>query len=204
MGGLLHDLGKINIPTHIINNPGKLSDDDFAIIKTHPEVGKNLVATQVKTLAGLDIEIIKRVISEHHENYNGTGYPGNKSGKDIHVFARITAMADFFDAITTKRSYHKVLSTDEALALMEKSVGKKLDPDIFEVLTKNVKKMVLKGQMRGTELPDDFDPCQPHSELPFVRCKIHKQDVDLFGKDAKTEYGKVNTGGTDIKPKKEV
>ncbi|MCK5074578.1 MAG: HD domain-containing protein, partial [Bacteriovoracaceae bacterium] len=104
MGGLLHDLGKINIPTEIINNSGKLSDEDFNIIKTHPEEGKKLVEQHVKNFGNLDIEVIKRVISEHHENYNGTGYPGKVKGKDIHVFARITALGDFFDAVTTKRS----------------------------------------------------------------------------------------------------
>ena len=196
MSGLLHDLGKMSIPTHIINNPGKLTDEEFEIIKSHPQAGRDLVEKQVKNIVGLDLEVIKRVIFEHHENFNGTGYPGNKSGKDIHIFARITAIADFYDAITTKRSYHKILSTDEAISVMSKSVGKKIDPDIFDVLAKNAKKLVTTGDPKMV-LPDDFDPCQPHRELPFEEFKPHKQEHDLFGKNDEKTFGsvKVNSIG---------
>ncbi|MCK5073601.1 MAG: hypothetical protein KAQ98_09265, partial [Bacteriovoracaceae bacterium] len=92
-------------------------------------------------------------------------------------------------AVTTKRSYHEVLTTDEAISIMSKSVGKKLDPDLFEVLAKNVRKLVMEGSRK--ELPDDFDPCQPHNELPFIEPDVRKQKHDLFGHKETKKYGKI-------------
>lgn len=192
LGGLLHDIGKIKIPTTIINNPGKLSDDDFEMIKKHPGFGGELLDENEHSCdcEGVDFEIIRRVIMEHHENYNGTGYPNKMEGKDIHVLARVCAIADFFDAITTKRSYHEVLSTEDALAVMEKSVGRKIDPKIFEMFKENVNQLGLQGKIKE-ELPDDFDPCRPHNILPLKAPQIQKQAEDIFKKEGKQEFGKV-------------
>lgn len=109
LSGMLHDIGKIKMPTDLINKAGKLDEEEFNIIKSHPRFGKELIETQNCDCEGIDFDIIKRVVFEHHENFNGTGYPNKIEGKDIHIFARIVAIADFFDAITTKRSYHDVL-----------------------------------------------------------------------------------------------
>ena len=124
LGGLLHDIGKIKISTDIINKPEKLSDEEFNIIKTHPTFGFELLTENPCECQGVDFNIIKRVVHEHHENFNGTGYPKKLTGNDIHLFARVTAIADFFDAITTKRTYHEVLTTEDAIAVMAKTVGK--------------------------------------------------------------------------------
>ena len=192
LGGLLHDLGKIEIPTRIINNPGKLSDEDFEIIKTHPGIGDKILHDQCERgecdHADIDFDIIRRVVHEHHENYNGTGYPNKLKEDDIHVYARIVAIADFYDAITTKRSYHEVLSTKEAIELMGKAVGKKIDPKIFEVFVKSID-MVLEGK-GSHELPEDFDPCQPQNDLPYQKVKPKVQRSDFTKKDKK-DYGKV-------------
>jgi len=192
LGGLLHDIGKTKISTDIINNPGKLNESEFKIIMDHPKYGKEILEEKACECEGVDFEIIKRVVYEHHENFNGTGYPNKLKGESIHFMARIVAIADFFDAITTKRSYHEVLTTDEALSVMSKSVGRKIDPVIFEAFTTNVKKLVLERQLEE-ELPDDFDPCQPHSVLPFQHIrngKYKKMDHDLLKKDE--DYGKVS------------
>ena len=189
LGGLLHDIGKLKISTDIINKPEKLTDEEFNIIKTHPSNGFQLLnENPCPDCQGVDFSIIKRVVYEHHENFNGTGYPQKLSGADIHLYARITAIADFFDAITTKRSYHEVLSTEDAIAIMSKTVGKKIDPLLFEVFTKSVKQLVLTGKM-NKELPEDFDPCQPQNVLPFrvpkgfkVEGFGDKEKVDTFGK----------------------
>lgn len=190
MGGLLHDLGKIKIPTSIINNPGKLSDIDFEMIKKHPGFGLELLEGHTCSHDDLNFDVIKRVIGEHHENYNGTGYPNKLEGKDISVFARITAIADFYDAITTKRSYHEVLSTEDALNVMSRSVGRKIDPKIFEVFRENVN-VVLSGKT-NKELPDNFDPCQPQEVLPFQSPKAKVQRSDFTKKDEQ-DFGKVKT-----------
>ncbi len=190
LGGLLHDIGKLNISTDIINNPNKLSVEEFEIIKKHPDYGFNLLLKNPCSCEGVDFKILNRIVHEHHENFNGSGYPSKLSGLDIHVLARVTAIADFFDAITTKRSYHAVLSTEDAIAIMAKSVGKKLDPDLFQIFTKSVKQLVLNGKT-NQELPEDFDPCQPQNVLPFKTPEpIFK--IEKFGdKDKEITFGKI-------------
>lgn len=191
LGGLLHDIGKINITTDIINKPEKLSDEEFEVIKKHPDWGYQLLTDNpCPDCQGVDFGIIKRIVYEHHENFNGTGYPRKISGNDIHLMARITAIADFFDAITTKRSYHEVLNTEDALQVMSKSVGKKIDPVLFETFTKSVKQLVLQGKT-SLELPENFDPCQPQNILPFKRPEPTFK-VQGFGDQEKPKsFGKI-------------
>ncbi len=187
LGGLLHDLGKINIPSHIINKAAGLTDEDFNEIKKHPKFGVDLLDEKVSMELDddIDLNIVKRVVHEHHENFNGSGYPCCLSGKEIHIFARITAISDFYDAVTTKRSYHEALSSEDALELMKKSVGKKLDPQIFEIFCKQIDHLVLEGK-KDQKLPDNFDPCQPHQELPIEEDKtMTRVKGDIFGKDEK-------------------
>lgn len=190
MGGLLHDLGKVKIPTRIINNPGKLSEEDFQVIKNHPDYGLDLLNSHDCSHEDINFDVIKRVVGEHHENFNGTGYPNKLKGTDISVFARITAIADFYDAITTKRSYHEVLSTQDALEVMARSVGRKIDPKIFEVFRTNVN-VILSGKSH-VEVPDDFDPCQPQNVLPLQKSAPIIQRSDFTQKD-KDDFGTVKT-----------
>lgn len=191
LGGLLHDIGKIKITTDIINKPEKLSDEEFEVIKQHPDYGFQLLTENpCPDCQGVDFNVIKRVVYEHHENFNGTGYPRKISGNDIHLYARITAIADFFDAITTKRSYHEVLNTEDAIQVMSKAVGKKIDPALFEVFTKSIKQLVMQGKT-SVELPETFDPCQPQNVLPFKRPDPTFK-VSGFGDKEKPEsFGKI-------------
>ncbi len=187
LGGLLHDLGKIKIPTHIINRPGRLSEAEYRIIKKHPDMGKALISEQKRefTVEGVDFRVIERIIHEHHENYNGSGYPSGLSEEKIHLYARITAIADFFDAITTKRSYHAPLSTEDALCVMEKSAGKKIDPELFRIFSTDLHQLVSGAPRPSLELPADFDPCQPHDCLPFERKKTEVLKSDIFNEKAR-------------------
>ena len=187
LGGMLHDIGKLKIPTHIINNPDKLSDDEFEIVKTHPAAGEKLLETQ--SCPGVDLKVISHIVSEHHENYNGTGYPKHLKGEEIHLLARITAIADFFDALTTKRSYHEVVTIDEALEIMSHSVGKKIDPELFTLFQKNASKVV-KGRFAARALPDDFDPCQPQNVLPFKKIEPQYMKENIIGQKQK-DFGKI-------------
>ncbi len=186
IAGLLHDLGKIKIPTDVINNPGKLNQEDFNLIKKHPELGKELLNNQQCNCHNIDFETIERVIMEHHENFNGTGYPLQISGDDIHFFARIVAVADFFDALTTKRSYHEVVSTEEAIGIMSRSSGKKIDPTIFEVFVKNANKVVQKRFIQK-EMDEDFDPCRPCNVLPLRPARASVIGSDFTKKDEQDE-----------------
>jgi HD-GYP domain-containing protein (c-di-GMP phosphodiesterase class II) len=181
LGGLLHDLGKIKVPTEILNKPDGLSDAEYEVIKTHPDLGIGLLLdNEEMKFEDLDLKIIARVVHEHHENWDGTGYPCGVAGKDIHILARICAIADFFDAITTKRSYAEVMTITQALSLMEKAVNKKIDEKIFKVFAAHVGYTKAKTT-RQLKIADDFDPCLPHSVLPLEEIKEMFEGED-FGK----------------------
>ncbi|OIQ15699.1 MAG: hypothetical protein BM556_17230 [Bacteriovorax sp. MedPE-SWde] len=178
LGGLLHDLGKIKIPTDILNNTGKLSDEAFDVIKTHPELGAKLFDESAPDLPGADSSAIRRVILEHHENWDGTGYPNKLKEKEHHLFSRVCSIADFFDAITTKRSYSDVMSIEDALVVMERTASKKIDPDIFKFFVEKVSKAVLNGKA-SIELPEDFDTERAHKVLPLRKVKPKKISSDF-------------------------
>lgn len=167
LGGMLHDLGKIKIATSIINNPGKLSDAEFAEMRKHPIFGQELMgSSDVVIPKGMDLVTLKRVISEHHENWDGTGYPNKIKGEDIHIMARVTAICDFFDAITTKRAYSTPMTVSDALDIIGKTSNKKIDGELFKKFCEHVKKAKPKGRSVA-EIDSDFDPCMPHAKLPL-------------------------------------
>ena len=173
LGGLLHDLGKVKVPTQILNKTDKLTDQEFAIIKSHPKLGVKIFDDTPMILEGANRDVIKRVIVEHHENWNGTGYPNAIKGEEIHLVSRVCAIADFFDAITTKRSYSDVLPIEDALKVMERTAGKKLDPEMFQFFVDKISRVVLKGK-GGIELPEDFDTEKAHKVLPIQKIKPQK------------------------------
>ena len=185
LGGLLHDIGKIKIDTRIINSSGDLSDNDFAEIKKHPGYGFQYIMDSNMSLPkNVNRDVISRVVHEHHENFDGSGYPQKIAGRDIHVMARIVAVADFFDAVTTKRSYHEPLSTEDALALMGKSAGKKLDPILYQLFAELSKHQL--NTETELELPPDFDPCQPHQKLEMIL-----SDGNVVFDEQDEGYGKI-------------
>lgn len=182
LGGLLHDLGKVKIPTHILNNPSGLSDEEYQMIKKHPDFGLDLLLNgHCQVSDEVDLKIIARVVHEHHENFDGTGYPAKLKGKDqIHLLARVCTIADFFDAITTKRSYNQVLTIPEAMNTMRKFRGIKLDPEIFDIFDHHVK-YVKADATRDLKLSDSFDPTLPYATLPVEEIKKFMKEMD-FGK----------------------
>jgi len=126
IGALLHDIGKIIVPTDVLNKPGKLTDEEWAIIKRHPEAGLELVA---------DIDFpgdISAIIRNHHERWDGTGYPDRLAGEQIPLAARILCVADVYDALTTTRSYRAGLTHARAAEIMRASTGQ-FDPDLLEM-----------------------------------------------------------------------
>ncbi len=126
-GALLHDIGKIGVPDHILLKPGKLTDDEYEIMRKHPVYGYNLL----KRLKFL--EQAAEVVLSHHENFDGTGYPHKISGKQIPLGARIFSVVDTFDAMTTGRSYRGAISYEEAIDLITQSSGNQFDPDVVDV-----------------------------------------------------------------------
>ena len=182
LGGLLHDLGKIKIPTHILNNPGGLTNEEYAQIKKHPDFGLDLLVNgHCEVSEDIDLKIVARVVHEHHENFDGTGYPNKLKGKDeIHLLARVCTIADFFDAITTKRSYSEVLSIPDAMNTMRKFRGTKLDPTIFDIFDQHVR-YVRADSAKDLRLADHFDPTIPYAQLPIEEIKKFEKEMD-FGK----------------------
>jgi putative nucleotidyltransferase with HDIG domain len=122
----LHDLGKLMIAENVLNKP-KLTQAEKAMVHNHSALG----AIAIHTLE-FDQEI-EDVINHHHENWDGTGYPGNLAGTDIPLGARIIRIADTFDAMTSDRPYRKMFSQKEAISEMKLEVGKSFDPMIFEI-----------------------------------------------------------------------
>jgi len=128
-GGILHDIGKIAIDDSILQKPGPLSDDEFNIIKTHPEVGEN-ICRPLKTLQPL-----LPIIRSHQERYDGSGYPDGLAREQIPVHARIIGIVDCFDALTTDRPYRRGVSQEEAMQIMEEETKLGLwDPQLFNIL----------------------------------------------------------------------
>lgn len=181
LGGLLHDLGKVKIPTEILNKPEGLTDSEYQIIKTHPDLGLELILeNENMDIEGLDLKTISRIIHEHHENWQGDGYPAGLKEKEIHVLARVCAIADFFDAITTKRSYSEVVPVSQGIAIMEKTAGKKLDPKIFKMFADHVDKSNV-SNVKELRMNDSFDPSIPYATLPLEEIE-EMFDGEDFGK----------------------
>jgi putative nucleotidyltransferase with HDIG domain len=126
-GGWLHDCGKIGVPDLLLNSSGKLNDAEFDTIKQHPLWGAR-VARQARLP-----QTVVNIILYHHERYDGEGYPHGLEGGLIPIEARIVAIADIYDALTSKRSYRDPLSLNEALALMDSMSGHQLDPELMGI-----------------------------------------------------------------------
>lgn len=120
----MHDIGKVGIPDHILLKPGKLSADEFSIMKKHAILGYQI-------LAGSQSEMLQagaQIALSHHEKYDGSGYPHGLVGEEIPLFARIVAVADVFDALTSERPYKMAWDIDKALAMLHEGAGKHFDP----------------------------------------------------------------------------
>lgn len=127
IGGLFHDIGKIGVPDSILQKESKLTDDEYSEIKNHPSIGAHILST-----ATIFKDIIP-IVKHHHERFDGHGYPSQLSGEDIPYLARITAVADTFDAMTSKRSYRDSLPIDTVIAEFDRCKGSQFDPKIADV-----------------------------------------------------------------------
>ena len=133
----LHDIGKIAIPDHILLKTGKLTEDEMRIMRTHSQKGKEIIDDLLQNF-GMDkishANILRNIAAYHHETINGTGYPEGRSGMDIPLEARIVAVADIFDALTSERPYKKAWSIDDAFEALAEMAGEKLDQDCVDAL----------------------------------------------------------------------
>ncbi|MCR5724892.1 MAG: HD domain-containing protein [Treponema sp.] len=127
----MHDLGKIVIPDAILNKPGKLSPEEFEIMKKHAAAGGKIVHDIIGGVADKEyVDIAADIASCHHEKWNGKGYPAGKKGSEIPLCARVMAVADVFDALVSERCYKKPMSYEDAFALIEREAGEHFDPQV--------------------------------------------------------------------------
>ncbi|RLA38208.1 MAG: phosphohydrolase [Gammaproteobacteria bacterium] len=136
----LHDIGKIGIPDRILLKPGKLDPEEFEAMKQHVDVGRIIVEQMINDF-GFDeignVAFLRNIVHHHHEAFDGSGYPDGLRGEAIPVEARIIAVADVFDALTSRRPYKAALSNEASLAQMEELAKSKLDPRCLEALRRN-------------------------------------------------------------------
>ena len=132
----LHDIGKIGIPDNILLKPGSLTHDEFEIMKQHVSIGENVITKMDESLqTTANLKALKTaidLISAHHEKWDGSGYPRGLKGRDIPLSGRIVAIADVFDALTSRRPYKEALSIEKTLEIMRSSVGTQFDPWVFK------------------------------------------------------------------------
>lgn len=130
----MHDLGKITIPDAVLNKPGKLTDEEFEIMKTHASSGGKIV---YEIIGGIEektyVDIASDIANYHHEKWNGKGYPTGRKGEEIPLCARIMAVADVFDALISERCYKKAMSYEDAFKLIENEAGQHFDPEVVEI-----------------------------------------------------------------------
>lgn len=138
----LHDIGKIAIPDRILQKEGKLTDEEFAIMKTHPVEGAKILENTIKGLeSDAYYQIAHDMVLYHHEKYDGSGYPTGISGENIPLTARIMAVADVYDALRSKRHYKDGFSKEKSMAIMEESKGTHFDADIVTIFLEHIDEM---------------------------------------------------------------
>lgn len=138
LAGLLHDIGKVMIPQNILDKPGKLTDEEMTIIHTHPSHGYELLVDRFDTS-----EDVKLGILQHHEREDGSGYPCGVRGEKIHIYAKIVAIADMYDAMSTARVYRSTLSPFVVVEIMLEQMHEKLNAEICSIFIANIRRFLL-------------------------------------------------------------
>lgn len=130
----LHDLGKIATPDRILQKPGKLTDEEFAIMKEHAARGGEIILNTFKNIDNPEFQQIAYEVARfHHEKYNGKGYPDGLAGEQIPLHARVMAIADVFDAVSQKRCYRDAMPVDQCFEIIEKGSGTDFDPHLTKL-----------------------------------------------------------------------
>jgi len=148
MASPMHDIGKVAIPDNILNKAGKLTKEEFEIMKTHSQIGYDMIKSSDKPI----LQAASIIALQHQEKYNGTGYPHSLKGEEIHIYGRITAVADVFDALGSARCYKEAWEDEEIFKLLKKEKGEHFDPKLIDLFFDNLDKFL---KIRDT-FKDDF------------------------------------------------
>ena len=167
LASTVHDLGKIGIPDFVLNKPGPLTPEEFAIIKSHVERGHGMLCRSTSPI----IQAAARIILLHHERWDGKGYPRGLAAEEIHVHGRIVAVADVFDALSSKRVYHQAWSWDEIFQYFLTQSERHFDPCLVDILLANKDEFMAicnryhDSEREGPEVLDRPDPFEPGWEI---------------------------------------
>ncbi len=132
IAGLVHDIGKIGMDEKILNKPGRLDNNEMKEIKRHPESGWRILSSST------EFANIAKLVLQHHERWDGNGYPNKLIGEKIQIEARIIAVADAYDAMTSERSYRAAMNQEEAIKELTRCSGTQFDPKIVEIFVNEV------------------------------------------------------------------
>ena len=152
---LLHDIGKLAVPEHILSKPGPLTQEEFQTIRIHPQVGAEIIAAVPFPYP------VAPLIMSHHERWDGKGYPHGLAGEEIPRGARILTIVDYFDAVTTERPYHKSLTFESAVGLLTHESGRALDPTLVPIFVELLPALIAE---LGAQM-NDVEPAAPPPEL---------------------------------------
>lgn len=150
----MHDIGKLGIPDSILLKPGQLTKDEFAIMKTHTDIGARLLEDARSPV----VEMARVIALSHHEKWDGTGYPNCLAGKDIPLVGRIVAIADVFDALTSSRPYKAAWPINKAVAEIKRGAGSHFDPELVDCFEKALPEIIEVSQMYQDEPVTKSDP----------------------------------------------
>ena len=134
----MHDIGKVAIPDSVLNKPGRLSFDERLIMNSHAQIGYEMLRYSSRKL----LKMAATVAYEHHENWDGKGYPRGLKGEEIHIYGRITAIADVFDALGSERVYKKAWSNEKIFELFREERGKQFDPKLIDIFFEHVDEFI--------------------------------------------------------------
>lgn len=149
MASPMHDIGKVAIPDRVLLKPGKLDEEEWEIMKTHATIGYELLRYSERPI----LQAAAVVAHQHHEKWDGSGYPNGYRGEDIHIYGRITAVVDVFDALASERVYKKAWPLEDILTLLREQRGKHFDPQLVDLLLQNLDKFLsIRDQYRDEPL----------------------------------------------------
>ncbi|RKP55120.1 HD domain-containing protein [Cohnella endophytica] len=134
----MHDIGKVAIPDAVLNKPGKLTEEEYDLIKDHTKIGHQLLKGSKREL----LRTASIVAEQHHEKWDGSGYPAGRKGEDIHIFGRITAVADVFDALSAERVYKEAWPLEKIEKLFREERGRHFDPRVVDVFFAELPKLL--------------------------------------------------------------
>ena len=166
LGLLLHDIGKLAVPQSVLCKDGPLTDEEWVVMRRHPQLGADMLGDNVSFL-------IRAVVKQHHERWDGSGYPEGIAGDQIHQFARIAAVADVYDAVTSDRVYRPPMKPHEGVAIINQGEGTDFDPEVVSVFSRVVMPFPPGSEVELADgrmgLVVDVDPRSPYEPTVRVR-----------------------------------